>query len=56
MQQEKRGKVMFELNGLDEATSRMALTNAAKKLSVKTTVIAMRNQIILRILVTYLSL
>ncbi len=36
----KRGKVMFELNGLDEATSRMALTNAAKKLSVKTTVIA----------------
>jgi large subunit ribosomal protein L16 len=36
----KRGRIMFELNGLDEETSKKALVNAAKKISVKTTVIA----------------
>lgn len=35
----KRGRIMFEINGLDDETSKKALINAAKKLSVKTTVI-----------------
>ena len=36
----KRGRVMFEVTWLDEATARMALNAASKKLGVKTTVIA----------------
>lgn len=36
----KRWRIMFEVTGLDEETSKMALINAAKKLPIKTTVIA----------------
>lgn len=36
----KRWRIMFEVTGLDEITAKLALTNAAKKLPVKTTVIA----------------
>lgn len=36
----KRGRVMFEVTGLDEETAKKALSSAAKKLGVKTTVIA----------------
>lgn len=36
----KRGRVMFEVTGLDEDTAKKALSSAAKKLGVKTTVIA----------------
>lgn len=35
----KRGRIMFEVTGLDEATAKLALSSAAKKLGVKTTVI-----------------
>lgn len=36
----KRGRVMFEINGLDEERAKTVLLAAAKKLPVKTTVIA----------------
>lgn len=36
----KRGRVMFEVTGLDEETSKQALLNAGKKLPVRTTVIS----------------
>lgn len=36
----KRGRVMFELTGLDEETSKKALIGAGKKLPIKTTVVA----------------
>lgn len=36
----KKGRVMFEVTGLDEATAKLALSSAAKKIGVKTTVIA----------------
>ena len=35
----KRGRVMFELTGLDPETSKKALVGAGKKLPVKTIVI-----------------
>jgi large subunit ribosomal protein L16 len=36
----KRGRIMFEITGLDEVTAKKCLTAAAKKMPVKTTVIA----------------
>ena len=36
----KRGRIMFEVTGLDEETAKKCLNAASKKLSVKTTVIA----------------
>lgn len=36
----RRWRIMFEVTGLDEATSKLALSSAAKKLPIKTTVIA----------------
>lgn len=36
----RRGRVMFEITGLDEQTSKEVLTAAGKKLGVKTTVVS----------------
>ncbi len=36
----KRGRIMFEVTGLDEETAKKCLVAAGKKMSVKTTVIA----------------
>ena len=40
----KKGKIMFEINGVDEATAREALRLASHKLSVRTKVVTKESE------------